>query len=133
MTQAFEEDDKGNAEEAIELYSEAVELCLNTVSKSLGIPQNIVLLREKSQQGVFIVSTFSSILKIIAEVHFVVFSNIIDSDRWGAQSVLRVHLLSDMQIFLLGIDSFRILGTLANVYLSLDTVLIWHFYLTIYT
>ncbi|PIO26929.1 hypothetical protein AB205_0008640, partial [Aquarana catesbeiana] len=50
VTQAFEEDDKGNAEEAIELYSEAVELCLNTVSKSLGIPQNIVLLREKSQQ-----------------------------------------------------------------------------------
>ncbi|KAM9308611.1 calpain-7 [Gastrophryne carolinensis] len=30
VTQAFEEDDKGNAEEAIELYSEAVELCLTT-------------------------------------------------------------------------------------------------------
>lgn len=33
VTQAFDEDDKGNAEEAIELYSEAVELCLTTVSK----------------------------------------------------------------------------------------------------
>jgi len=31
VTQAFEEDDKGNAEEAIELYTEAVELCLKTV------------------------------------------------------------------------------------------------------
>uniref|UniRef100_A0A8C5PQQ8 Calpain 7 n=1 Tax=Leptobrachium leishanense TaxID=445787 RepID=A0A8C5PQQ8_9ANUR len=30
VTQAFEEDDKGNVEEAIELYSEAVELCLTT-------------------------------------------------------------------------------------------------------
>lgn len=37
VTQAFEEDAKENAEEAIELYSEAVELCLNTVSKSLGL------------------------------------------------------------------------------------------------
>ncbi|KAG9476084.1 hypothetical protein GDO78_002914 [Eleutherodactylus coqui] len=32
VTQAFDEDDKGNAEEAIELYTEAVELCLTTVS-----------------------------------------------------------------------------------------------------
>lgn len=31
VTQAFDEDDKGNAEEAIELYTEAVELCLKTV------------------------------------------------------------------------------------------------------
>ncbi|CAN2389705.1 Belongs to the peptidase C2 family [Pristimantis euphronides] len=30
VTQAFDEDDKGNAEEAIELYTEAVELCLTT-------------------------------------------------------------------------------------------------------
>ncbi|XP_063308249.1 calpain-7 [Pelobates fuscus] len=30
VTQAFEEDDKGNMEEAIELYSEAVELCITT-------------------------------------------------------------------------------------------------------
>ncbi|XP_078520015.1 calpain-7 isoform X2 [Lissotriton helveticus] len=30
VTQAFDEDDQGNAEEAIELYSEAVELCLQT-------------------------------------------------------------------------------------------------------
>ncbi|KAJ1101694.1 hypothetical protein NDU88_006759 [Pleurodeles waltl] len=30
VTQAFDEDDKGNAEDAIELYSEAVELCLKT-------------------------------------------------------------------------------------------------------
>lgn len=31
VTQAFDEDEKGNAEEAIELYTEAVELCLKTV------------------------------------------------------------------------------------------------------
>lgn len=31
VTQAFDEDDKGNAEEAVELYTEAVELCLKTV------------------------------------------------------------------------------------------------------
>ncbi|MEE6466241.1 hypothetical protein FKM82_006881 [Ascaphus truei] len=34
VTQAFEEDDKGNAEEAIELYTEAVELCLTTSNKT---------------------------------------------------------------------------------------------------
>ncbi|XP_018418260.1 PREDICTED: calpain-7 [Nanorana parkeri] len=34
VTQAFEEDDKGNAEEAIELYSEAVELCLTTSNET---------------------------------------------------------------------------------------------------
>lgn len=31
VTQAFDEDDKGNMEEAVELYTEAVELCLKTV------------------------------------------------------------------------------------------------------
>uniref|UniRef100_A0A8C5SQY1 MIT domain-containing protein n=1 Tax=Laticauda laticaudata TaxID=8630 RepID=A0A8C5SQY1_LATLA len=31
VTQAFDEDEKGNNEEAIELYTEAVELCLKTV------------------------------------------------------------------------------------------------------
>ncbi|XP_040208994.1 calpain-7 isoform X2 [Rana temporaria] len=34
VTQAFEEDAKENAEEAIELYSEAVELCLNTSNET---------------------------------------------------------------------------------------------------
>ncbi|CAI9572740.1 unnamed protein product [Staurois parvus] len=34
VTQAFEEDDKGNSEEAIELYSEAVELCLTTSNET---------------------------------------------------------------------------------------------------
>ncbi|KAG8572807.1 hypothetical protein GDO81_012170 [Engystomops pustulosus] len=34
VTQAFDEDDKGNVEEAIELYSEAVELCLNTSNET---------------------------------------------------------------------------------------------------
>ncbi|XP_074918595.1 calpain-7 isoform X4 [Chelonoidis abingdonii] len=34
VTQAFEEDDKGNAEEAIELYTEAVELCLKTANET---------------------------------------------------------------------------------------------------
>ncbi|XP_073189383.1 calpain-7 isoform X1 [Lepidochelys kempii] len=34
VTQAFDEDDKGNAEEAIELYSEAVELCLKTANET---------------------------------------------------------------------------------------------------
>ncbi|XP_030366051.1 calpain-7 isoform X3 [Strigops habroptila] len=34
VTQAFDEDDKGNAEEAIELYSEAVELCLKTATET---------------------------------------------------------------------------------------------------
>ncbi|KAM3928765.1 calpain-7 [Leptodactylus fuscus] len=34
VTQAFDEDDKGNAEEAIELYSEAVELCLTTSNET---------------------------------------------------------------------------------------------------
>ena len=31
VTQAFDEDEKGNKDEAIELYTEAVELCLKTV------------------------------------------------------------------------------------------------------
>lgn len=31
VTQAFEEDEKGNDDEAIELYTQAVELCINTV------------------------------------------------------------------------------------------------------
>ncbi|NXR84891.1 CAN7 protein, partial [Hypocryptadius cinnamomeus] len=34
VTQAFDEDDKGNAEEAIELYTEAVELCLKTATET---------------------------------------------------------------------------------------------------
>ncbi|XP_066441626.1 calpain-7 isoform X1 [Eleutherodactylus coqui] len=34
VTQAFDEDDKGNAEEAIELYTEAVELCLTTSNET---------------------------------------------------------------------------------------------------
>ncbi|XP_029445211.1 calpain-7 [Rhinatrema bivittatum] len=34
VTQAFDEDDKGNAEEAIELYTEAVELCLKTSNET---------------------------------------------------------------------------------------------------
>lgn len=32
VTQAFDEDEKGNVEDAIELYTEAVDLCLKTVS-----------------------------------------------------------------------------------------------------
>jgi hypothetical protein len=31
VTQAFEEDEKGNGDEAIELYTQAVELCIQTV------------------------------------------------------------------------------------------------------
>ncbi|XP_068013074.1 calpain-7 isoform X1 [Melanerpes formicivorus] len=34
VTQAFDEDDKGNAEEAVELYTEAVELCLQTATET---------------------------------------------------------------------------------------------------
>ncbi|XP_075778055.1 calpain-7 isoform X7 [Pelodiscus sinensis] len=34
VTQAFDEDDKGNAEEAIELYTEAVDLCLKTANET---------------------------------------------------------------------------------------------------
>uniref|UniRef100_A0A8C9F9T4 Calpain 7 n=1 Tax=Pavo cristatus TaxID=9049 RepID=A0A8C9F9T4_PAVCR len=34
VTQAFDEDDKGSAEEAIELYTEAVELCLKTATET---------------------------------------------------------------------------------------------------
>uniref|UniRef100_K7E8B2 Calpain 7 n=1 Tax=Ornithorhynchus anatinus TaxID=9258 RepID=K7E8B2_ORNAN len=34
VTQAFDEDDKGNAEEAIELYTEAVDLCLKTSNET---------------------------------------------------------------------------------------------------
>lgn len=37
VTQAFEEDEKGNDDEAIELYSQAVELCINTASLSLPL------------------------------------------------------------------------------------------------
>lgn len=36
VTQAFEEDEKGNDDEAIELYTQAVELCIKTVSLLLG-------------------------------------------------------------------------------------------------
>lgn len=32
VTQAFEEDEKGNDDEAIELYTQAVELCIKTVA-----------------------------------------------------------------------------------------------------
>ncbi|KAE8596892.1 hypothetical protein XENTR_v10016272 [Xenopus tropicalis] len=39
VTQAFDEDAKGNAEEAIELYSEAVELCINTSNET--VDQNL--------------------------------------------------------------------------------------------
>lgn len=34
VTQAFDEDEKGNDDEAIELYTQAVELCINTVCLS---------------------------------------------------------------------------------------------------
>ncbi|KAM8811781.1 calpain-7 isoform 3-T3 [Eudromia elegans] len=34
VTQAFDEDDKGNTEEAVELYTEAVELCLKTATET---------------------------------------------------------------------------------------------------
>ncbi|XP_054847839.1 calpain-7 isoform X1 [Eublepharis macularius] len=34
VTQAFDEDDKGNTEEAVELYTEAVELCLKTANET---------------------------------------------------------------------------------------------------
>ena len=41
VTQAFQEDEKGNGDEAIELYSQAVELCIQTVcsaaSRSLSV------------------------------------------------------------------------------------------------
>lgn len=36
VTQAFEEDEKGNDDEAIELYTQAVELCIKTVGLSLS-------------------------------------------------------------------------------------------------
>ena len=36
VTQAFDEDEKGNDDEAIELYTQAVELCINTVCVSLS-------------------------------------------------------------------------------------------------
>lgn len=35
VTQAFEEDEKGSDDEAIELYTQAVELCIKTVGLSL--------------------------------------------------------------------------------------------------
>lgn len=35
VTQAFEEDEKGNSDEAIELYTQAVELCIQAVSSVL--------------------------------------------------------------------------------------------------
>lgn len=38
VTQAFEEDEKGNSEEAIELYTQAVELCIQAVSSVLQTP-----------------------------------------------------------------------------------------------
>lgn len=38
VTQAFEEDDKGNGDEAIELYTQAVELCIQAVSSVLQTP-----------------------------------------------------------------------------------------------
>lgn len=37
VTQAFDEDEKGNDDEAVELYTQAVELCLNTVCLSLVV------------------------------------------------------------------------------------------------
>lgn len=37
VTQAFEEDEKGNGDEAIELYTQAVELCIKTVGVSLSV------------------------------------------------------------------------------------------------
>ncbi|KAM6935619.1 LOW QUALITY PROTEIN: calpain-7 [Lycodopsis pacificus] len=41
VTQAFEEDEKGNDDEAVELYTQAVELCINTkLITSVIYPQN---------------------------------------------------------------------------------------------
>lgn len=37
VTQAFEEDEKGNDDEAIELYTQAVELCITSVGLSLSL------------------------------------------------------------------------------------------------
>lgn len=39
VTQAFEEDEKGNGDEAIELYTQAVELCIQTVGAAQEIPR----------------------------------------------------------------------------------------------
>lgn len=43
VTQAFDEDEKGNDEEAIELYTQAVELCINTVCLSLVLTSFLFL------------------------------------------------------------------------------------------
>ena len=46
LLEAFEEDETGNVEEAVELYSSAVELCLEAVSRvvSLGSIRIVFLL-----------------------------------------------------------------------------------------
>lgn len=43
VTQAFDEDEKGNDDEAIELYTQAVELCINTVCLSLLLTSFLTL------------------------------------------------------------------------------------------
>lgn len=42
VTQAFEEDEKGNSDEAIELYTQAVELCIQAVSSILQTPYIVI-------------------------------------------------------------------------------------------
>ena len=42
VTQAFEEDEKGNDDEAIELYTQAVELCIKTVVCSLFLYRSLL-------------------------------------------------------------------------------------------
>ena len=39
VTQAFDEDEKGNSDEAIELYMQAVELCIQTVGFAQESPR----------------------------------------------------------------------------------------------
>lgn len=48
MTQAFDEDEKGNVEDAIELYTEAVDLCLKTVCMIIQVKFGGIVLRNFS-------------------------------------------------------------------------------------
>lgn len=62
VTQAFEEDEKGNDDEAIELYTQAVELCIKTVGLSLSLSLFVITLSDTATfaQSSLTLSTFVS-------------------------------------------------------------------------
>lgn len=67
VTQAFEEDEKGNDDEAIELYTQAVELCIKTVDLHFLLSLIVITLSVTATSCYFI---FSHVMPVSFHICF---------------------------------------------------------------